>query len=137
MNTKVETPPFDEIADQEDELEQEREDYIEDSRNVRPALELLARLRGGNVMDLVAIEIARVVKGVSESKENKGGQVALTLKFSKVKRAHRALAIQALVVGKAPEDPPDYDLMFYDDDGGLHTTNPEQDDMFGNGPQGL
>lgn len=104
---------------------------------IRPALELLSRLRGGNVMDLIAIELNRVVNGVREcSDSKKAGTITLTLKVSKIPKAHRAVSVQAIVVGKAPEDPPDYDLMFFDDYGNLHTKNPEQRDIFDDGPRG-
>ena len=113
-----------------------RDEIHDEPGAIRPALELLSKLRGGNVMDLISVELNRVVNGVKDCKDGKkAGTVTLTLKISKIARAHRALAIQATVVGKAPEDPPDYDLMFYDDDGNLHTVNPDQSDMFENGPQ--
>lgn len=110
-------------------------DPVDDLPQIRPALELLSRLRGGMVMDLLSIELNRVVNGVKDSDTGKGGEVTLKLKIAPVKRAHRGVFVQAFVVGKAPEDPPESDLLFYDDEGNLHTRNPDQDDMFDRGPQ--
>ena len=106
---------------------------------LRPALEVLSRLRRGSVMDLLSVEINRVVLGVKDCTTGKGGQVTLTLKIEPVKKAtaNNAVFIQAAVAGKAPEDPPDSDLLFYDDDGNLHTRDPNQRDIFEDGPQGL
>ena len=127
MNAQIESPDLE---------TQKPEDVIHHEPLPRPALELLSRLRGGSVMDLLAIEINRVVNGVKDcSDSKKTGTVTLTLKIGKIAKAHRAVAVQASVVGKAPEDPPDYDLMFYDDDGNLHTRNPEQRDIFEDGPR--
>ena len=47
------------------------------------------------------------------------------------------MQITAKVDGKAPEDPPSTDLLFYDDDANLHTRNPRQKDIFDNGPQAI
>ncbi len=101
-----------------------------DFPTIRPALELLAQLRDGAVMNLLSAEINRVVRGVVDCSDAKVGQVQLTLKIGRMKRMARAVQIQAVVVGKAPEDPPDYDLMFYDDDGNLHANDPSQKDFF-------
>lgn len=104
---------------------------------IRPALEVLGRLRRGQVMDLLSIELNRVVTGVKDCQSGKGGTVTLTLKIDPVKKAHNAVCIQANVVGKAPEDPPESDLLFYDADGNLHTKNPNQKDIFEDGPQAV
>ncbi len=101
---------------------------------IRPALEVLSRLRRGQVMDLLSVELNRVVNGVRECQVGKGGTVTLTLKIEPVKKQQNAVFIQAVVVGKAPEDPPESDLLFYDDDGNLHTRNPNQRDIFETGP---
>jgi len=104
---------------------------------IRPALEVLGRLQGGRVMDNLSVELNRVVNGVKDCSTVKNGTVTLTLTISPVKRQANAVFIQAAVVGKAPEDPPDSDLMFYDDDGNLHTRDPKQKDIFEDGPQGV
>jgi len=101
---------------------------------IRPALELLSRLQGGQVMDRLAVEINRVVNGVRFSEAGKGGKVILTLSIAPIKQHANAVSVQAVIAGKAPEDPPDSDLLFYDDDGNLHTRNPKQRDIFDNGP---
>lgn len=105
----------------------------EDGVAIRPALELLSRLRGGALMDMLAVEINRVVRGVRACESGKGGIVTLTLKIEPVKKVMNGVYIQAIVSGKAPEDPPQTDLMFHDEDGNLHTRNPEQRDMFEEG----
>ena len=101
---------------------------------IRPALAVLSRLRGGQVMDLLSIELNRVVNGVKDCMAGKSGTVTLTLKIEPVKKQANAVFIQAAVTGKAPEDPPDSDLLFYDDDGNLHTRDPKQRDIFDDGP---
>lgn len=108
-----------------------------DGIEVRPALEVLSRLRQGQVMDLLSIELNRVVNGVKDCETGKGGTVTLTLKIEPVKKVANAVAIQALVAGKAPEDPPSTDLLWYDEDGNLHTRNPNQKDIFEDGPKSV
>lgn len=105
-----------------------------DGVEVRPALEVLSQLRRGQVMDLLSIELNRVVNGVRECEAGKGGTVTLKLKIDPIKKANNAVSIQAVVTGKAPEDPPESDLMFYDEDGNLHNRNPNQRDIFEAGP---
>ncbi len=109
-----------------------------DGAIIRPALEVLSRLRQGQVMDLLSVELNRVVNGVKDCSVNKAGSVTLTLTISPVlKSVANAVFIQAKVKGVAPEDPPDSDLMFYDDDGNLHTRDPRQRDIFDDGPSGV
>lgn len=109
----------------------------EDGVVIRPALEVLAQLRAGQVMDQLSVELNRVVAGVRDCKTGKAGEVLLKIKIAPLKQHHNAVSLQAQVIGKAPEDPPELDLMFYDDDGNLHTRNPNQRDIFDDGPQGV
>jgi hypothetical protein len=109
----------------------------EDGVQIRPALEVLSRLRQGRVMDMLSVELNRVVSGVKDCNANKAGTVTLTLTVSPVMKQNNAVFIQAKVTGKAPEDPPDSDLLFYDDDGNLHTRDPNQRDIFDDGPSGV
>lgn len=109
----------------------------EDGVLIRPALEVLGRLRRGQVMDLMSVELNRVVNGVKDCQTGKGGKVTLTLKIDPVKKQQNAVFIQADIKGVAPEDPPESDLLFYDDDGNLHTRNPNQKDIFDDGPTGV
>ena len=95
----------------------------------RPALELLNRLRRGQVMDLLALEINRVVRAVKDTSTGKGGSVTLTLKIDPIKTGMNAVQIQAVIAGKAPEDPPTVDLLFYDLDGNLFSRDPNQMDF--------
>ncbi|HNP65796.1 MAG TPA: hypothetical protein PKH39_17825, partial [Woeseiaceae bacterium] len=104
---------------------------------VRPVLEVLSKLRGGNVLDLLSIELNEVVNAIKASESGKGGAVTLTLKINRVKKIPDALEIIAEISGKAPQYPPRSDLMFYDDDGNLHTRNPNQGDIFDNLPRGV
>jgi len=101
---------------------------------VRPVLEVLSRLRKGQVMDLLSLELNRVVNGVKDCQAGKAGTVTLTLKIEPVKKQQNAVFIQANILGKAPEDPPTSDLLFYDDAGNLHSRNPNQRDIFEDGP---
>lgn len=110
------------------------EPVTEDGVPIRPALEVLSRLRRGQVMDLLSIELNRVVTGVKDSSSGKGGTVTLTLRIEPLKKQRNAVLIQANIVGKAPEDPPESDLLFYDQDGNLHTRDPNQHDIFDDGP---
>lgn len=96
----------------------------------RPALNVLSVLRRGQVMDLLAVELNRVVNGVKDCESGKGGKVSLVLKIDPIKKKRNVVAIQTTVVGVAPEDPPETDWLFYDDDGNLHTRDPDQRDMF-------
>lgn len=104
---------------------------------IRPALEVLSRLRKGQVMDLLSVELNRVVNGVKDCMTNKSGSVTLTIKVDPLKKANNAVQLSAIVVGKAPEDPPESDLMFWDDDGNLHTSNPNQKDWIDQKPVGV
>lgn len=122
---------------EQNQLKQEQEPVADENGVIiRPALEILSRLRRGQVMDLLSVEINRVVTGVKDCMAGKGGTVTLTLKVEPVKKQQNAVFIQASVTGKAPEDPPQSDLLFYDDDGNLHTRDPNQRDIFEDGPQG-
>lgn len=104
---------------------------------VRPALEVLARLRGGNLLDAFSLELNRVVNAVKDNAAGKGGSITLTLKIDRLQKHPNAVQIVAKVGSKAPEDPPATDLMFYDNDGNLFTRNPNQRDFFETGPQGI
>ena len=104
----------------------------------RPALELLNRLRRGQVMDLLAMEINRVVRAVKDTDTKKGGSVTLTLKIDPVKPGLNTVYIQAVIAGKAPEDPPTVDMLFYDNDGNLFSRDPDQVDfLYEGGPRQL
>ncbi len=103
----------------------------------RPALELLNRLRRGQVMDLLSKEINRIVNAVKDTTSGKGGVVTLSLKIDPIKKVCNAVQIQAVVTGKAPEDPPTVDLLWYDDDGNLYSRDPNQGHLFEDGPQAL
>ena len=118
-------------------IDPQRDLATEDGVVIRPALEVLGRLRQGKVMDLLSVELNRVVNGVKDCNANKAGTVTLTLTVSPVQRQNNAVFIQAKIVGKAPEDPPDSDLLFYDEDGNLHTRDPNQRDIFDDGPAGV
>lgn len=109
----------------------------EDGVVIRPALETLARLQQGTLMDRLSVELNRVVQAVQENSQGKGGSVQLVLKIDKNKRLPNAVYITAAVAGKAPEDPPETDMFFTDDDGNLHIRNPSQRDIFESGPQGV
>lgn len=112
--------------------------HTDDGVVIRPALEILGRLRNGTLLDALAIEINRVVTGVKNCETAKpAGTVTLTLKIEQVTKVHNAVAIQAIVAGKAPEDPPETSLFFYDEDGNLHTRDPQQRDIFEDGPRGV
>lgn len=104
---------------------------------IRPALEVISRLRQGQVMDLLSVELNRVVNAVKDSQTGKGGSVTLTLKIERVKKFPNAVDVQVVISAKAPEDPPPSDLLFYDDDGNLHTRNPNQRDIFEDGLKGV
>jgi len=104
---------------------------------VRPALELLNRLRRGQVMDLLSLEINRVVNAVKDTTSGKGGTVTLAIKIDPIKKIANAVQIQAVVVGKCPEDPPTVDILWYDDEGNLHSRDPNQGHLFEEGPQDL
>lgn len=104
---------------------------------IRPIMETLARLQEGKLMDRLSIELNRVVKGVAESTTGKGGTVTLTLKIDPIKRISNGVYVAADVKGKAPEDPPEASMFFYDDDGSLHSRNPLQRDAFEDGLKGI
>jgi len=103
---------------------------------VRPALEVLAQLKEGRLLDELSLELNRVVKGVRDCSQSKPGKVTLTLTIEPLKKhTHNAVSIRPQVVGKAPEDPPESTMMFFDDDGNLHVRNPRQRDAFEDGPR--
>lgn len=107
----------------------------EDGVMIRPALETLAKLRGGALMDNLSIALNEVVAAVRDCESGKGGHVNLKIKIEPVKKFPGAVSLQAIVDTKCPVDPPQSDLMFYDDDGNLHTKNPRQRDIFEGGPK--
>ncbi len=100
------------------------------SSRAKPAINVLSVLRNGQIMDLLSLEMNRVVAGVRDCSDDKAGEVTLKLRIVPVKRIPNAVQIQTQVIGKAPEDPPSPDLFFFDDDANLHTRDPNQRDMF-------
>lgn len=102
---------------------------------VRPALEVLSRMRGGRVLDLLALELNEVVRAVKDSESGKAGKVTLTIDIKPIKKIPDAVELVGTITGKAPKDPPPSDLMFADDDGNLHTRNPRQGDLLDRKPR--
>lgn len=100
----------------------------EKSREVRPALEVLARLRGGRVMLELSEEINTVVESVIKTR--KKGSVSMTLTFQPIDNAQNGVVVKADVDGKPPELAKATDVFFADDDFNLHSNNPRQRDLW-------
>ena len=100
---------------------------------VRPAMEVLGRLRGGRVMEELAMELNKVVEGVLET--GKKGSVVLTINLTKIDAAPNGLVLKAEVDGKPPEMATATDVFFADENNNLFVNNPRQRDMFGQGPR--
>ena len=100
---------------------------------VRPALEVLGRLRRGAVLDELAIEMNKVVEGVLET--GKKGSVVLTITMTKIDAAANGLVLKAEVDGKPPEMATATDVFFADDNYNLFANNPRQRDWVGQGPR--
>lgn len=86
----------------------------------------------------MAVELQRLVMEVVHSPTDKPATLSLTLKISKPHAKQmlkgREIIISAELKAKAPDDPPDASLFYFDDDGGLHTRDPFQGDLY-TGPQ--
>lgn len=102
---------------------------------VRPAMEVLGRLRGGRVMEELAMELNKVVEGVLST--GKKGSVVLTINLTKIDSAPNGLVLKAEVDGKPPEMATATDVFFADESNNLFVNNPRQRDLFGQGPRAV
>lgn len=100
---------------------------------VRPILETLNRIRGGRTLDLMSLELNRVVKNVHET--GKKAVMILELEVKPVKKIEGAVEITADIRSKLAKIEPSSDLLFADEDGNLHTRNPRQGDIFDKPPR--
>ena len=94
---------------------------------------VIGELQNGHCLDNLERELRRVVRGVADSKTGKGGTVTLTVKVEPLRKSsasNRAMVLQGVIVSKAPEDPPDNIVFFFDDSGGLHLQDPDQHQLF-------
>lgn len=100
---------------------------------------ILGELQGGMLYNNMASELSRVVRDVANCQTGKGGSVTLELKVERLKKQNvnsgRAIILQATLKSKSPDDPPDANIFFFDDTGGLHLRDPDQHDLF-SGPRG-
>jgi hypothetical protein len=124
MDTKTTTKaaPADPVADTQ-----------EQTHGPHQIIAVLGELQNGHCLDNLERELRRVVRGVADSKTGKGGTVALTIRVEPLRKgniANRAMILQGVIVSKAPEDPPDNNVFFFDDNGGLHLQDPDQHQLF-------
>ena len=87
----------------------------------RPITDTLRLLQGGMFLDRASDELAALVKGVDET--GKSGKLTITLAL---KKSAGAIAIEAEVKAKTPEQRPDSDLLWPTVEGNLSVDNPNQ-----------
>lgn len=111
----------------------------EDRIGVRPIVPILNQLHGGALFDRMSVELARLVTEVVHNSSGKGGKLILELSIdkpnAKMHLTGREIVLTANVKSKAPDDPPDAHIFYFDDEGGLHLRDPYQQKMF-SGPNG-
>lgn len=100
-----------------------------EDREVRPILEILARLRHGRALEEAAEELNLVVENVLQT--GKKGSVVLTITVSPIQSARNGVALKIDVEGKPPEVAKQNDVMFADDDFNLFPYDPLQGDLVG------
>lgn len=103
------------------------------SREVRPAMEVLGRLRNGRVVEELADAINNVVGGVIAT--GKGGTVTLKITIAKVDSTPNGVVVKGEVSDKPPEPTKATDVFFADDANNLFVNNPRQKDLFGSRPR--
>lgn len=89
--------------------------------SVRTITDTLRLLQGGVFLDECSDKLAEAVIAVDET--GKAGKLTITLDL---KKSGGALAISAKVTNKAPESPPDADLLWPTTEGNLSLNNPNQ-----------
>lgn len=90
---------------------------------------VIQRLRQGRLLTELHSELQRVVKAIAETTTMKAGQVTLTIDIAPAKQKRNVVIIRGTVKGKCPEDPPDTDLFFFDEEGDLFDRDPMQSDL--------
>jgi len=89
--------------------------------SIRPITDTLRQLQGGQFIDECSEQLAALVKGVDET--GKAGKLTITLAL---KKSAGAIAIEAEVKAKTPEQRPDSDLLWPTVEGNLSVDNPNQ-----------
>lgn len=105
---------------------------------VRPILPILNQVHNGALFDRMSVELARLVTEVVHNTTGKGAKLILELSIdkpgAKMHLTGREILLTATLKSKAPDDPPDAHVFYFDDEGGLHLRDPYQRPMF-SGPK--
>jgi hypothetical protein len=102
----------------------------EDGVPITPFVQIAAVMTR-NPLEDISIELAKLVKAVSESEANKpSGTVTLTLHVARSIQTMGAVVITPDIKTKLPKEPKYGTLLFTDVDGVLSTRNPGQKDIF-------
>ena len=95
----------------------------------RAFVPILSTLRHGEVVHELAEELQRLVSAVKDTA--KAGKLTLTISVNKIKGNERGIMIEALVVSRCPVLPKGADVFFSDETNGLHRSDPNQGQLFG------
>jgi hypothetical protein len=94
-----------------------------------PANQLLLELDNGQVHSELTDAIAELVQLVQET--GKGGSVALKINFAPAKLRDPAVLISSEISLRKPKLARDPSIRFTDENGGLHRSNPRQQELPG------
>lgn len=90
---------------------------------LRPVMETLARLRGGEFLDAIAEQLAAVVSGVDLT--GKTGTITIKLTIAKATRGG-AMVVRDKITATVPTDPPLEAMFFATPEGNLLPEDPRQ-----------
>lgn len=91
---------------------------------IRPAFDTLRELRGGAVLDELAVELNKVTKAVQDT--GKKGTVTLTIEVQRMKSETIAVIVNDKIVAKIPERDRSGSIMFVTEDNNLQAEHPKQ-----------
>src|SRR5690606_18116881 len=96
----------------------------EERIGIRPIIPSLHQLHNGALFDRMSAELARLVTEVVHNTTGKGAKLILELSIdkpgAKMNLKGREILLTATIKAKAPDDPPDAHVFYFDDEGGLH-----------------
>lgn len=94
---------------------------------MKPFTDVLREYRKGQLADEATDELAKVVKGVTET--GQAGELTVKLKIKPQKGDSGIIIVSGEVVAKTPREALPDAIFYADDEGGLHRREPRQADM--------
>lgn len=99
---------------------------------IRPAIDTLRELRGGEVLDELSHELHTAVNAVTELGKPAEVHIVIKIKpFNKSRLKNPALHFEAKVSSKLPEQDREGDIFFVDDTGNPTRNQPRQAELSG------